>query len=172
MEDLWPALHVVRPSLIRVEADEVTYNLHVAVRFEIERQLFSEEIDVKELPERWNALYAELLGIRPPDDGVGVLQDIHWALGAFGYFPTYTLGTLAAAQLYEAAERQLGDLEATLATGEFAALLDWLRDRIHRHGSRYEASELIERATGSVLSSRAFLERVKQDVRAVYGATV
>jgi carboxypeptidase Taq len=168
-DELWATLHVVRPSLIRVEADEVTYNLHVAVRFEIERALFAGELDAAGLPERWSLLYAELLGQRPPDDRQGVLQDIHWALGSFGYFPTYTLGTLAAAQLYEAAGRDVADLEADIAGGDFGRLLTWLRERIHRHGSRYPAAELIARATGGELTPRAFLAHVRRHVATVYG---
>ena len=148
--------------MIRVEADEVTYNLHVLVRFEIERELFAGELAVEVLPERWNGLYEELLGVRPPNDAQGVLQDIHWALGSFGYFPTYTLGTLAAAQLFEAAGREIGDLEGAIERGEFAVLLDWLRDRVHRLGSRYEAAELIARASGAELSAAPFLARVRR----------
>ncbi len=169
LEAIWPTLHVVRPSLIRVEADEVTYNLHVAIRFEIERAIFAGEIEVEELPERWNALYEELLGVRPADDAEGVLQDIHWALGAFGYFHTYTLGTLAAAQLFEAARRALPDLEESIASGDFVPLLAWLRDNVHRHGSRYEAARLIEAATGEALSPAAFLSQVARDVAEIYG---
>lgn len=169
VDEIWPTLHVVRPSLIRVEADEVTYNLHVAVRFEVERALFAGRLEVGDLPERWNALCEELLGIMPPDDSRGVLQDIHWALGSFGYFHTYTLGTLAAAQLYEAAGAALRDLEGSLAAGDFGPLLGWLREHVHGQGSRYPAAELIERATGQPLSPGAFLGQVRRDVREVYG---
>lgn len=169
LEALWRTLQVVRPSFIRVEADQVTYNLHVAVRFEIERAIFSGEIEVEDLPERWNDLYEELLGVRPADDADGILQDIHWALGAFGYFPTYTLGTLAAAQLFEEAGRQLGDLDGVIGSGEFGVLLDWLRSTIHRHGSRYEATELIERSCSSDLKADAFLAHVRQLASEVYG---
>lgn len=170
LDSLWPTLQVVRPSFIRVEADQVTYNLHVAVRFEIESAIFAGDIEVGDLPERWNDLYQELLGVRPPNDAEGVLQDIHWALGAFGYFHTYTLGTLAAAQLFEEASRQLGNLEEIVAAGEFDVLLGWLREVIHRHGSRYEASELIQRACSAPLSADAFLGHVRGLVTEVYGA--
>lgn len=169
VEALWPTLQTVRPSLIRVEADQVTYNLHVAVRFEIERAIFSGELEVDDLPARWNDLYEELLGIRPGDDAEGVLQDIHWALGAFGYFPTYALGTLAAAQIFEAARRELGDLEESFAAGEFGTLLGWLREKVHRHGSRYEAADLIERVTGSPLEADDFLAHVSKIVSDIYG---
>ena len=168
-ETVWSLLHSVNPSLIRVEADEATYNLHVVVRFEIERRLFAGDLDVEDLPAAWDDLYAEFLGLRPPDAARGVLQDIHWSQGMFGYFPTYTLGTMAAAQLFAAATRELGDLEAAFAEGEFQPLLDWLRREIHCHGSRYEASELIERATGKPLSPDDLLSYLRQTTKEVYG---
>jgi carboxypeptidase Taq len=169
LDQLWPALHTVRPSLIRVEADEVTYNLHVVARFEIERALFAGEITVPELSDRWDATYEELLGIRPPSPADGVLQDIHWSMGAFGYFPTYTLGNVVNAQLFEAAERDLGDLGAQFRNGELGPLLGWLRDRIHRHGRRYTAAELIEQATGAPLTTDAFLRHIRSTVHEAYG---
>jgi carboxypeptidase Taq len=169
LDDLWPALHTVRPSLIRVEADEVTYNLHIVARFEIERALFAGDIDVADLPERWDDTYEELLGVRPPSAAEGVLQDIHWSMGAFGYFPTYTLGNIINAQLFEAARRDLGDLDGHLRNGELGPLLGWLRDRIHRHGRRYRAAELIERATGEPLSTDAFLRHIRTTVHEAYG---
>jgi carboxypeptidase Taq len=169
VDEIWPTLHVVKPCLIRVEADEVTYHLHVAIRFEIERAIFADEIQVDDLPERWDDLYEEMLGVRSPDAAQGVLQDIHWALGAFGYFPTYSLGTLAAAQLYEAAGRDIDGLDPSLAAGDFKQLLEWLRATIHRYGSRYEPAELIRRATGEPLSSRAFLAHVRGHVNDIYG---
>jgi len=158
---LWPTLHVVRPSLIRVEADEATYNLHIAVRFEIEREIFAGTLEVDDLPERWDDLYEEMLGIRAESAADGVLQDIHWALGAFGYFPTYTVGTLAAAQLFAAAGKELGDLDPGLAAGDFAPLLTWLREKVHRHGSRYPAMRVIEDATGKPLGPEAFLAHLR-----------
>lgn len=168
-DQLWPALHVIRPSLVRVEADEVTYNLHVLVRFELERALFAGRLDVADLPAAWDDLYEEVLGVRAPDASKGVLQDIHWAMASFGYFPTYTLGTLAAAQLFAAAERDLGPLDDRFARGEFGLLLAWLRNAVHRHGSRLRPAELIERATGSPLSPEPFLARVEALAEDVYG---
>jgi len=129
VDALYPALHTVSPSLIRVEADEATYNLHIVARYEIERRMIGEALDVHELPELWNDTYQELLGVRPQSDADGVLQDIHWAMGGIGYFPTYTLGNLIAAQLFDAASAALGGVEDQLARGEFAPLLGWLRDR-------------------------------------------
>ena len=168
-EQMWPALHVVHPSLIRVEADEGTYNLHVILRFEIERRLFAGEIEVAELPEEWNRLSEELLGIRPPDDALGVLQDIHWSQGMFGYFPTYTLGTMAAAQLFETADREVGPLEDQFAEGEFSILLTWLREKIHRHGSVFTSAELIEKATGNPLGVESLIDYLSTNVERVYG---
>jgi carboxypeptidase Taq len=169
VDRLWPLLHRVQPSLIRTEADETTYNLHVLIRFEIERALFSGDLRVAELPGAWDDLYAEVLGIRPGNAAEGVLQDVHWAMGSFGYFPTYTLGTLAAAQLFAAAERSLPGLEDDLAHGHFAPLLGWLREHVHQHASRYTPAELIERATGKPLSAADFLTYIKQVTHEVYG---
>ncbi|MEM7349719.1 MAG: carboxypeptidase M32 [Acidobacteriota bacterium] len=166
---LWRLLHTVKPSLIRVEADEGTYNLHVIARFELERRLFGGALEVADLPAAWDDAYEELLGIRPPDAALGVLQDIHWSQGMFGYFPTYTLGTMAAAQLFAAAGRDLGDLEAAFAEGEFKPLLAWLRDKIHRHGSRYTAKELIEQATGKPLAPDDLLAYLRETTEEVYG---
>ncbi|MCP3964682.1 MAG: carboxypeptidase M32 [bacterium] len=171
VDRMWPLLHTVRPSFIRVEADEATYNLHIAVRFEIERALLARKLEVRDLPEAWDDLYEQLLGIRPENAADGVLQDIHWAQGMFGYFPTYTLGTMAAAQLFAAAGRDLGDLEAMFAAGEFQPLLDWLRENVHRHGSRWQAPELIERATGSPLAADDLLAYLRQTTEEVYGVS-
>ncbi|MCX7620822.1 MAG: carboxypeptidase M32 [Acidimicrobiales bacterium] len=172
LDDLWPALHTVTPSLIRVEADETTYNLHIVVRYELERQLFSGDLAVMDLPDAWAASYEDLLGIRPSGVDEGVLQDIHWAMGAFGYFPTYTLGNLLAAQLFEAAERELTDLSGLLSAGEFDALLAWLRHTIHTKASRYSVEELILQATGTRLTPDPFLRYLRANVEAAYGFAV
>ncbi len=169
VDELWPTLHTVKPSLIRVEADPGTYDLHIAVRFDIERRLIAGDLEVADLPEAWDAAYEQTLGLRPPDVAQGVLQDIHWSMGAFGYFPTYTLGNLIAAQLFEAAERDLGPLEPAFARGEFAPLLGWLREHVHAHASRYPVSELVQRATGEALSTDAYLRARQATVAAVYG---
>jgi carboxypeptidase Taq len=171
VDALYPALHTVQPSLIRVEADEGTYNLHVAVRFEVERRLFAGELGIDELPQAWDEAYEEMLGIRPPDAAQGVLQDIHWAMGAFGYFPTYTLGNLVAAQLFEKARAELGDLDGQFARGEFAPLLGWLRREVHDAGSRWPAAELVERVTGAPLSAAAFLRSIRTVTEEVYGVS-
>ncbi len=166
---VWPTLHTVKPSLIRVDADEATYNLHIAVRFELETALFAGELEVPELPQAWNERYGSYLGVRPASDAEGVLQDIHWSHGSFGYFPTYTLGMLTAAQLFAAAERDLGDLDAAFAAGEFRPLLDWLRRKVHDKGRFHEAGELVERATGRPLETADFIAKLRRDAEAVYG---
>ncbi len=169
IDALYPALHTVSPSLIRVEADEATYNLHIVARYEIERRMIGGDVDVHELPELWNDTYQELLGVRPQSDAEGVLQDIHWAMGGIGYFPTYTLGNLISAQLFDAASVALGGVEEQLERGEFAPLLGWLREHVHAHGRHLSAAEIVERATGQPLSSTAFLTYLKATVAEVYG---
>ncbi|MEQ1892273.1 MAG: carboxypeptidase M32, partial [Planctomycetota bacterium] len=166
---LLPLLHSVEPSLIRVEADQGTYDLHILVRFELERALIEGELAVEDLPGAWNEAYARRLGLTPRDAAEGVLQDIHWSMGAFGYFPTYTLGNLIAAQLFAAAGRALGDLDAAFERGEFAPLLDWLRTHVHAHGSLHDAPELVRRATGSALSAGEYLRARRAEVREYYG---
>ena len=141
-------MNTVAPGLIRVEADEVTYNLHVVIRFELERALLGDEMRAADLPGAWAERYKHYLGIAPGDDRTGCLQDIHWSEGLIGYFPTYTLGNVYSAQLFEAAERAIGPLEDAFAAGDFRPLRDWLRENVHRHGKRYPAPALIEKVTG------------------------
>ena len=157
------ANHVER-SLIRIEADEVTYNLHILIRFELELRIFESDLALNELPEAWNALYREYLGLEVPDDAQGVLQDVHWAGGAFGYFPTYSLGNVIAGQLWEAAERDVGDLRAQIGEGDLASLGEWLRDRVHRHGRRLSPAELLERAGCGELSVEPLLGHLRERV--------
>jgi carboxypeptidase Taq len=159
----------VESSLIRTEADELTYNLHVLLRFELERALVKGDLAVADVPAAWNAKMRELIGIAPPSDADGCLQDIHWSMGAFGYFPTYTLGNLYAAQLFEAAQRDLGDLDGAIARGEFAPLREWLRDKVHQHGRRYLPSQLVFRATGEEPSAEPFLRYLRTKLGDVYG---
>lgn len=158
----------VVPNLIRVEADEATYDLHIMVRFELEQALLHGELAVAELPHHWHRLYRDYLGIGVPDDRQGCLQDVHWSCGLFGYFPTYTLGNLYAAQFAAAADRALGGLPALLERGQFATLREWLRRQIHQHGRRYEPADLCQRVTGEPLSSGPFLRHLEQKLRAVY----
>ncbi len=151
-------LNRVEPGLIRVDADEVTYNLHIVIRFELERALLSCDLAAKDLPGAWNEMYQRYLGIRPANDREGCLQDIHWSEALIGYFPTYTLGNVYAAQLIDAAERQIGPLEDAFGRGEFRPLRDWLRKNIHQHGKRYRPAALIERVTGSAPDPSALIK--------------
>lgn len=159
----------VKPSLIRVEADEVTYNLHILLRFELEKALINDGLDVGDLPERWNTRFEDLFGISVPDHAHGCLQDVHWSAGLIGYFPTYTLGNLYGAQLYNAAQAVIGAIPPQVAKGEFVPLLDWLRTNVHHHGMRYRAPELIEKATGETLSHEPLMASLKSKCEAVYG---
>jgi len=167
-DDFYFAINQVEPTLIRVGADEVTYNLHILVRFEVEKALLTGNLRVAELPEAWNEAYRHYLGVIPANDAEGCLQDSHWAAGLFGYFPTYTLGTLFAAQLYARAAAEVGALDEQLARGEFGGLRDWLRYRIYRHGSRYPAAKLIEHATGAPPDHQAFVERLTRKYKELY----
>jgi carboxypeptidase Taq len=167
MTGLDPALmhrasRVVRPSLIRVEADEVTYNLHIVLRFELEVALMRGDLDVDDLPAAFADGMAELLGIRPPSDALGAMQDIHWASGLIGYFPTYTLGNLYAAQLADAAEEELGGIERAVEEGRLGDLLAFMRERVHRHGARMETPDLMRRATGRELGSDALIAHLER----------
>ena len=167
-EDLWRSVNLIEPSLIRVEADEATYNLHIMIRYEIEKKLISGEIEIDDLPKIWNEMYDEFLGISPPNDTLGVLQDVHWSMGAFGYFPTYTLGNLYSAQLLSAAKNDLGDVDEQFRQGNFSPLLNWMRVNIHKKGSVLEPASLIEEATGFPPSSEAFVEYLKDKVEKLY----
>jgi carboxypeptidase Taq len=161
-------LNRVAPSLIRVDADEVTYNLHIFIRFELERALLEDDLQPADLPGAWREKYQQHLGVVPPNDADGVLQDVHWSAGLFGYFPTYTLGNLYAAQLFAHAQAELGDLPTAFRQGEFAPLLHWLRTRIHVQGSRYFAGELVRRVTGQSLSAQPWLEQMRAKYGEIY----
>ncbi|MGQ9879912.1 MAG: carboxypeptidase M32 [Armatimonadota bacterium] len=163
------AINEVKPSTIRVEADEVTYNLHILLRFELEVALMRKELSVDDLPDAWNERFEQYMGFRPPNDAEGVLQDVHWSGGAIGYFPTYTLGNLYAAQIFEQVERDLGDLNAHIRRGDFRPLLEWLRTNIHQQGKRYTASELVRRITGNPISADALLSYFQRKFAPLYG---
>jgi len=164
--DFHAATATVRPTLIRVEADEVTYNLHIVVRFELERALINGDLEVDELPDAWNARMSALLGVVPDSPADGVMQDVHWAEGLFGYFPTYTLGNLYAAQLAAAADAEIGGLRTAIANGAFADILGFMRDRIHRHGALYTTTKLMRRATGTPLSADPLIAHLERRVTA------
>lgn len=164
------AINRVEPSLIRVEADEVTYCLHIFLRFELEQDLVTGKLAVADLPDAWNSKMQQYLGITPPSDALGCLQDVHWSGGMFGYFPTYALGTLLSAQLFEQALKDSPSLESDLTRGDYAPLLHWLREKVHYPGRRYQPSELIERITGETLSAKPFLRYLNDKYREIYFA--
>jgi carboxypeptidase Taq len=151
------AVSAIRPGLIRGDADEATYGLHIILRFELEQELLAGTVAIRDLPETWNARMKEYLGVDVPDDARGVLQDMHWAIGLFGYFPTYQLGNVVSIQIWEVAQRELGDLGEQFARGEFGHLREWLREHVYRHGSIYPPRELLERVTGSQLDPEPYL---------------
>jgi len=169
LESFYGAINTVKPSLIRVEADEVTYNLHIILRFELEREMIGGRLPVAEIPEAWNEKVFDLLGIRPTNHADGCLQDIHWSMGAFGYFPTYALGNLYAAQFFASMRHAMPDMDGRIRRGNFAPLLEWLREHIHRHGQCHRASDLVKRVTGSPLSVKPFLSYVTAKFGPIYG---
>jgi carboxypeptidase Taq len=169
LDDFYRAINKVEPSFIRVEADEVTYNLHIFLRFELEQELLTGRLKVADLPAAWNAKMEEYLGLTPPDDSQGVLQDIHWSGGMMGYFPTYTLGNVLSIQFYNQTLRDLPDLPQQFEQGEFGALLGWFRENIHRHGRKYTANELIQRVTGAdSIQAGPYLQYIKQKFSEIY----
>jgi carboxypeptidase Taq len=168
LDEFYFGLNQVRPSLIRVNADEVTYNLHTLVRFELERALVSQDLKAADLPGAWNAAYSRYLGIQPANDREGCLQDGHWADGLIGYFPTYTLGDVFAAQLFAQAEREIGDLDRQFGEGEFGALVRWLGHRVYKEGSRYPSARLIEVITGSPPDHRSLVAALQTKYSELY----
>ena len=168
-EAFYRAVNRVSPSLIRVEADEVTYSLHIMLRFELECALLTGELAVKDLPAAWNEKMESCFGLTPPDDARGVLQDVHWSEGLFGYFPTYALGNLVSGQLWSAIHAALPDIEAQIGRGEFGNLLEWLRENIHRRGRKYLPGELVQMATGEPITSRYYLDYLTGKFGDIYG---
>jgi carboxypeptidase Taq len=169
LERFYFAINDVRPSLVRVEADEATYNLHILIRFELEQALLADSLTVADLPQAWNDRYEQYLGIRPTSDADGVLQDIHWAAGLVGYFPTYSLGNLYASQLFEQADSELGGVAKQFARGEFEPLRGWLVDHIHGQGQRYSALELVQKLTGKPLSHAPLVAHLRHKLAPLYG---
>ncbi len=168
LEKFYRAIHLVTPSFIRVEADEVTYCLHVILRFEIEKQLIAGSLSVPDLPEAWNAKFKEFFGITSPNDAQGCLQDVHWALGEFGYFPTYALGNILAAHLFSTFSKEYPDWGAQLEEGEMSFIRDWLKEHIHRWGRIYNFVELAKRATGKPISEDAYCQYLKKKYSEIY----
>ncbi len=168
-EGFYRAVNHVEPSLIRVEADEVTYNLHIMVRFELENDMLEGKVKIADMPEAWNAKMKAYLGVVPPDDAQGVLQDIHWSGGMIGYFPTYSLGNLVAVQLFDKAKADIPGLPAQIAAGQFGELLGWLRQNVHRHGRKYTPAELVKRVTGHDLTAANYGAYIKAKFSDIYG---
>jgi carboxypeptidase Taq len=167
LDQLQAAANRAEPTLIRVEADELTYNLHILIRFELELEVFGGELEPRDLPGAWNERYRSYLGLEVPDDANGVLQDVHWADGAFGYFPTYSLGNVIAGQLWEAARRDLPELDQSIAAGDLGVLGGWLREHVHRYGRRLSVAEVLDRAGCGSLSVEPLLDHLRQRVGAL-----
>jgi carboxypeptidase Taq len=169
LDTFYKGINKVEPSLIRVNADEATYNMHIMLRLELEIGMIEGAVKVKDLPEIWNAKMDEYLGVVPPDDAKGVLQDIHWSGGTLGYFSTYALGNLISAQLWEKIAADIPDLDDQFRNGKFEALLTWLREKIHVHGNKYEPQELVQRVTGSKIDAAPYVSYLKKKYSDIYG---
>jgi carboxypeptidase Taq len=169
LDAFYRAINKVTPSLIRVEADEVTYNLHIMLRFELEQETLEGKVKIADLPEEWNARFEQYLGITPPTDTLGVLQDVHWSSGLIGYFATYALGNLISVQLWEKALADVPDLPAQIEQGQFGALREWLRQNVHRHGRKYMPDQLVRRVTGEGIQSRSYMRYLKAKYGEIYG---
>jgi carboxypeptidase Taq len=167
--DVYAMVNEVKPDFIRVEADETTYNLHVILRFELEQEMLSGELPLAELPQAWNQRMHDYLGIEVPDERLGVLQDVHWSQGSFGYFPTYSLGHLRASQLWQRISSELTELPEEIRRGEFASLREWLRENVHRHGRKLTPAELQDRVLGGAIDPEPFIARLRKKLAGIYG---
>lgn len=167
-EDFYKAMNIVKPSLIRTSADELTYHFHIMIRFEIEKALLENSVNVNDLPQLWNAKYKEYLGIDVPSDSKGVLQDVHWSHGSFGYFPTYSLGSFYAAQFYAQAKKEISGLEDEISSGNLTPLLKWLREKVHKHGRLYNSEELCKAITGEKLNFNYFMNYANEKYSYLY----
>lgn len=172
LEDFYRAINKVQPSLIRVEADELTYNLHIILRFELETAVLDGKITVADLAEEWQSHMESLLGITAPNDAQGVLQDTHWAWGLIGYFPTYTLGNVLSVQLWNSALAAHPSIPDEITRNEFSTLLSWMRENVHRHGRKFRPNTLIQKATGSTLDAKPYLAYLHAKFGDIYGVTV
>jgi carboxypeptidase Taq len=169
LDAFYKGINRVEPSLIRVEADEATYNMHIMLRLEIEMGLIENSIEVKDLPEIWNSRMQEYLGVTPPDNTRGVLQDVHWSSGMIGYFATYALGNIVSAQFWECIQQDIPNLPEQIEQGQFSELLGWVRQKIHRHGSKFEPQELVERVTGTKIDAAPYMRYLRSKYSEVYG---
>lgn len=171
-EQWWRYVNRVQPDFIRVDADEVTYGMHIILRYELEQEIIAGRLELGDLPQAWNEKMKEYLGLDVPDDARGVLQDVHWSGGSFGYFPTYLLGTIASVQIWERLQADLPELESQMEAGEFGALRDWLGDRMYRWGRRFPPGEMLERIVGGPLDVEPYLAYLKSKVESIYGVRV
>ncbi len=169
LEKFYKGINKVQPSMIRVEADEATYNMHIMLRMEIEIAMLEGGVVAKDLPELWNSKMKDYLGVTPPNDVKGVMQDIHWSGGMIGYFSTYALGNLISAQLWEKINQDIPDLPDQIRQGKFGALLGWLRTNIHQHGSKFEPQELVQRVTGDKINPAAYIRYLTKKYKEIYG---
>ncbi len=168
METFYRAINKMRPSFIRVEADEATYNLHIILRFELEQEIFAGQVAIKDLPEVWNSRMKSYLGVDVPDDAQGVLQDIHWSSGQFGYFPTYSLGNIIASQIWEKAQGEMPDLYDRFAQGQFLPLREWLRDHLHCYGRKFSPKETLQKVVGSSIDVKPYVKYLQAKANDVY----
>jgi carboxypeptidase Taq len=169
VEHFYRAVNKVQPSLIRVESDELTYNLHIMLRFELETAVLEGSVQVADLAEEWQSRMDEMLGVTPPNDAQGVLQDTHWSSGSIGYFPTYTLGNVLSVQLWERALAAHPTIPDEISRNEYGTLLAWLRDNVHRYGRKYEPNELIQRVTGETLNAQPYMNYLRTKFGDIYG---
>jgi carboxypeptidase Taq len=167
IDSIYRAINRVEPSLIRVDADEVTYNLHIFIRFELEQDLINSKLTVGDLPEAWNAKYQSYLGITPPDNAQGVLQDVHWSSGLFGYFPTYALGNILSVQIWNTMMQAPG-LKDRLTRGDFRSVKTWLNKNVHVHGRKFTTQEIAQRVTGGPLTVGPYLEYIEHKYKELY----
>ncbi|HEX7065788.1 MAG TPA: carboxypeptidase M32 [Bacillales bacterium] len=168
-KEFYRAINLVEPSMIRVEADELTYNMHIMIRYEIEKGLISGEIAAKDLPDVWNKKMQEYLGITPPTDTVGVLQDVHWSQGSFGYFPSYSLGNLYAAQILNTVKKEMPDFYGNIENGDFMTIRNWLKENIHQYGKLYTPNQLIKKVTGEELNAKYLVDYFEEKYSKIYG---
>ena len=169
LDEFYRAINKVEPSLIRIEADEATYNLHIILRFELEQEILDGSLDLADLPEAWNARMTEYMGVDVPDDAHGVLQDVHWSGGAIGYFPTYSLGNVISVQLWDQLREAIPDLDQQFERGEFGELSSWLRENLHRNGRKFTSKETLERLVGGGIDSGPYLRYLKDKLGGIYG---
>ncbi|MBN9501247.1 MAG: hypothetical protein J0H02_05670 [Armatimonadetes bacterium] len=169
LDTFYKAINKVKPSLIRVEADELTYNLHTMVRFEIECDVLTGALAVKDIPEVWNAKYTDYLGVTPPNDSEGCLQDVHWSMGSIGYFPTYSMGNLLSYQIWNALERDIPNTQDLMAAGNFKPMLEWLQANVYSQGKKHKPKDLIVQVTGKPMEATDYLQGLGAKYREVYG---